>query len=305
MLDAVQVISSELKLPPEKVAGAVELLREGATVPFLARYRKERVGSLNEEQLYDIKERLGALVSLEARRSVVLSSIKAQDKLTDELRAKIDVAVSRTALEDLYQPYTPKRKSPGAAAKAQGLEPLADQILKQEATGSAEDLAAPFLSAEKGVKETTAALKGARAIIAERLAEDPGVRAAVRELIWNEGKLTTQAAANVALERTKYSSYGNFTEPLAKLPSHRILAVLRGESEKKLKIVLDVPREKIVELLRSRVSIKPESAFAGELTAALDECLSGFLMPALEDETRNELKTHSSCRRWRTRRATN
>jgi uncharacterized protein len=293
MLDAVLVISSELKLPPEKVAGAVELLREGATVPFLARYRKERVGSLNEEQLYDIKERLGALVSLEARRSIVLSSVKAQDKLTDELKAKIDVAATRTALEDLYVPYCPKRKSPGATARTQGLEPLAEQILKQEGTGSAEDLAAPFLSAEKGVKETTAALKGARAIVAERLAEDPTVRAAVRELIAAEGKLTTQAAANVALERTKYSSYANFTEPLSKLPSHRILAVLRGESEKKLKVALEVPREKIVELLRAKVTVKPESAFAAELTMALDECLNAFLLPAMEEETRSELKTRA------------
>lgn len=293
MLDAVQVISSELKLSPPKVAGAVELLREGATVPFLARYRKERVGSLNEEQLYDIKERLGALVSLEARRSIVLSSIKAQDKLTDELKAKIDVVATRTALEDLYLPYCPKRKSPGATAKAQGLEPLAEQILKQEATGSAEDLAAPFLSSEKGVKETAAALKGARAIIAERLAEDPAIRAAVRELIAAEGKLTTQAASNVTMERTKYSSYANFAEPLAKLPSHRILAVLRGESEKKLKVTLEVPHEKIIERLRAKAVVKPESAFAAELTAALDECLNAFLLPAMKEETRNELKTRA------------
>ena len=293
MLDAVQVISSELKLPPEKVAGAVELLREGATVPFLARYRKEKVGSLDEEQLYDIKERLGALVSLEARRSVILSSIKAQDKLADELKAKIDTAATRTDLEDLYLPYCPKRKTPGATACSQGLAPLADQILKQEGAGSAEDLAAPFLSSEKGVKETAAALKGARAVIAERWADDAAVRAAVRQVITGEGKLATEAAQNVALDRTKYSSYANFTEPIAKLPSHRILAVLRGEAEKKLKVKLDVPREKLLAVLNAKVSVRPESAFAGELKTAMEECVDQFLLPVLEQETRTELKTRA------------
>ena len=292
MLDAVQVIATALKLPPEQVAGAAELLKAGATVPFLARYRKERTGGLNEEQLYAIKDRLGALVSLEARRSVILSSVKAQDKLTDKLRARIESAPTRTDLEDLYLPYCPHHKSPATAARAQGLEPLAEQILKQEATGNAEELAANYLSSEKGVKEASAALAGARALIAEGLAENAGLRGAVRQLVFSEGKLIAQAAGGDA-ERGKYATYAHFSEAIAKLPSHRILAVLRGETEKKLKVTLEAPRDKILEHLKALLPARPESAFAAELAKALEECVDRFLLPTLNVELRAELKSRA------------
>ena len=241
-----QRIAAELGVGIGQVAAAVELLAEGATVPFIARYRKERTGGLDDTQLRNLDERLGYLRELEDRRATVLRSIEEQGKLTPELARSIAEADTKVALEDLYAPYRPKRRTKAQIAREAGLEPLADTLLANPALMPDAE-AAKFVDGEKGVADAKAALDGARHILIERMAEEPKLVGSLREWEWTEGVLASKVAKGKQAEGAKFSDYFDFGQRLKDMPSHRILAMLRGRNEGVLDLDLDVPA-----FLRSR-----------------------------------------------------
>jgi uncharacterized protein len=237
-----QRIASELSVGVGQVAAAVELLGEGATVPFIARYRKERTGGLDDTQLRKLEERLGYLRELEDRRTTVLKSIGEQGKLTPELARAIGDADTKVALEDLYAPYRPKRRTKAQIAREAGLEPLAEALLANPALLPDAE-AAKFIDGEKGVADAKAALDGARHILIERMAEEPKLVGELREWEWTEGVLASKVAKGKEAEGAKFSDYFDFGQRLKDMPSHRILAMLRGRNEGVLDLDLDVPHE--------------------------------------------------------------
>ncbi len=231
-------IAGELGVRPEQVHAAVALLDDGSTVPFIARYRKEVTGGLDDTQLRTLEERLRYLRELEERRTVILESIRSQGKLTEELEARIRAAEEKARLEDIYLPYKPKRRTKAQIAKEAGLEPLADGLLSdptQDPTAAAE----AFVNADAGVADTAAALAGARAILVERFAEDADLIGELRETMWSKGWLTSKVREGKETDGTKFADYFEFAEPLAKLPSHRVLALFRGEKEEGLDLTVE------------------------------------------------------------------
>jgi uncharacterized protein len=230
-------IATELGVGERQVAAAVELLDGGATVPFIARYRKEATGMLDDAQLRTLEERLGYLRELDERRSAVLESIRAQGKLDDELEARIMAADSKARLEDIYLPFKPKRRTRAQIAREAGLEPLADQLLADPTLGPAAT-AATFVDPDKGVADVQAALDGARAILVERFAEDADLIGELRERMWTCGRLVSRVRDGKQEAGAKFSDYFEFAEPFTQLPSHRVLAMFRGESEEVLDLVL-------------------------------------------------------------------
>jgi uncharacterized protein len=235
-------IASELGVGVPQVTAAVELLGEGATVPFIARYRKERTGGLDDTQLRKLEERLTYLRELEDRRATVLKSIDEQGKLTSELSRLINDAETKVALEDLYAPYKPKRRTKAQIAREAGLEPLADALLANPALVPDVE-AAKFTDADKGVADAKAALEGARHILIERMAEEPKLVGELREWEWSEGQLASKVARGKATEGAKFSDYFDFGQRIKDIPSHRALAMLRGYNEGVLQLDLDVPHE--------------------------------------------------------------
>ncbi|ADU47987.1 Tex family protein [Intrasporangium calvum] len=233
-----QRIAEELGVRRGQVQAAVGLLDGGATVPFVARYRKEVTEGLDDAQLRSLEERLGYLRELEERRRTVLASIDEQGKLTDELRTQLLAAETKARLEDIYLPYKPKRRTRAQTAKESGLEPLADGLLG-DPTVSPLAAAAAFVDASKGVADAAAALDGARAILVERFAEDADLVGVLRERMWSRGHLTAKVRAGKEAEGAKFSDYFDFSEPFPKMPSHRILAMLRGEKEEVLSLTVD------------------------------------------------------------------
>ena len=231
-------IAAELGVRERQVRAAVELLDGGATVPFVARYRKEVTGALDDAQLRTLHERLGYLRELEERRTVVLDSIRAQGKLTAELEARIEAAESKARLEDIYLPYKPKRRTKAQIAREAGLEPLADALLADPTLDPAV-AAGGYVNGDGGVADTTAALDGARAILVERFSEDADLVGELRERMWTEGRVAAKVREGKEEAGAKYADYFAFTEPFTKLPSHRILALLRGESEEVLDLDLE------------------------------------------------------------------
>ena len=223
-------IAEELGVKEQQVQATVELLDGGATVPFIARYRKEITGSLDDAQLRTLEERLGYLRELEARRKVILESVRDQGKLDAKLEAAILAADSKSRLEDIYLPYKPKRRTKAEIAKEAGLGPLADLLLRDPTVLPAEHTA-PFVSADKNVADTTAALEGARAILVERFAENADLIGALREEFWTNGRLVSKVREGKQEPGAKFSDYFDFSEALAKMPSHRVLALCRGERE--------------------------------------------------------------------------
>lgn len=229
MQPIIQVISKELGVASAQVTAAVGLLDEGATVPFIARYRKEVTGGLDDAQLRLLEERLGYLRELEDRRATVLKTIDEQGKLSDELRAEIEAADTKQRLEDLYLPYKPKRRTKAQIAREAGLEPLADALL-DDPTRDPEAEAAAYVSADKGVADATAALEGARQILMERFAEDAELTGSLRDRLWERGILVSNVIAGKEKEGNKFSDYFEYREPIAKVPSHRALALFRGRN---------------------------------------------------------------------------
>jgi len=238
-----RLIAGELGVSERQVAVTIELIEEGATVPFIARYRKERTGGLDDTQLRKLAERLDYLTELGKRRDSVLGNIREQGKLTSDLEREIMGTITKVALEDLYAPYKQKRRTKATMAKEAGLEPLAERLLNDPTLDPIKEATA-FVSGKKGVADKESALEGARNIIIERIAETPRLVGKVRETVWSDGKLESTLIKGKESEGAKFSDYFKFDEPINEMPSHRALALLRGQKEGVLRVKLAVPVEK-------------------------------------------------------------
>jgi uncharacterized protein len=244
-----QTIAKELKITARQVTATVGLLDDGATVPFLARYRKEMTGGLDEVVITSIRDRVGQLRELDKRRAVILASIEEQGKLTDVLQGQIHAATSMTELEDLYLPYRPKRRTRAIIAKERGLEPLAQMLWGQEPQLDVLAEAGTFLNPEHGVASVDDALAGARDIMAEWISEDQQARASMRALYLDQGIFKTTGVRGKEVQGSKYRDYAEWEEPVAKAPSHRVLAMRRGEQEGFLTFRVVVPEPEALALL--------------------------------------------------------
>ncbi|MFZ2949396.1 MAG: Tex family protein [Desulfuromonadaceae bacterium] len=268
----------------------IELLQEGATVPFIARYRKEHTGELDEVQIRDVEEQFAYFCELEERRITVLKSIEEQGKLTPELRERIEASRQKTEIEDLYLPYKPKRRTKATIARERGLEPLADIIAAQEVTaGTPEDAALPFVNPEKEIPAAASALDGAGHILAERLSDDADARAAVRRLTKERGVMTSRVAADYREQVTKFEMYYDYQEPLKAVPSHRMLAMRRGEKEEVLYLSISAPVEQILAGLKSRLILRG-SVFTPLLEKVAEDAYKRLIAPSIEVELRLESK---------------
>ncbi len=285
-------LAKELGLRLEQVQATLALHEEGATVPFIARYRKEATGGLDEVQIQAVLDGFERKKEVEDRRAAILRSIEEQGKLTPELKAKLEKATTRTELEDLYLPYRPKRRTRAAVARERGLEPLADLLWKQ-AAGELTALAKGFIDPSKEVPDLEAALAGARDICAERVAEDASLRAAARTSSTAKGRLASKVVPKKREEKTKFDAWYDFSEPLTAAPSHRVLAMLRGEAEEVLKVGLELPDDEIKQTLRGRVVGRGNSPAAKELAAAVDDGWERLMSPSLESELMKELKARA------------
>ena len=286
-MDINALLAEELKIKKSQVDATVTLIDEGNTIPFIARYRKEATGALNDEVLRNLHERLVYLRNLEERKQQVIASIEEQEKMTDELRKKIEDAMTMVVVEDLYRPYKPKRKTRAGVAKEKGLEPLAQLILAQEITGALEEAAAAYIDEEKGVESAEAAIAGAKDIIAEMVSDDADYRSFIRKLTWEEGKILSQAKEESA--ESVYEMYYNFEEPVCKIVGHRILALNRGEAEKVLTVKLEAPAGKIISYLEKQVITKKNEITTPVLQSTVEDAYSRLIAPAIERDIRNEL----------------
>lgn len=289
MTDAfVQRIASETGLQPRSIAAVLELLADGATVPFIARYRKEATGSLDEVEIATIRDRDKQLHELSARKESILNSINEQGLLTPELRKKLENAATLTELEDIYLPYRPKRRTRATIAKEKGLEPLAE-ILFAQGGGNLEQLAAKFVSASKGVSDIEEALAGARDIIAERINEDERARTRIRGLFERKGMIVTKVLKGKEEEGAKYRDYFHWEESLSKAPSHRVLAMRRAEKEKIISMGIEPDESQALETL-NRLFLKGYGPLSEQVQLAVKDSYKRLLSPSMETEMRLESK---------------
>jgi protein Tex len=291
--DASAVISAELGLPDGSVRAVVRLMAEGATVPFIARYRKEATGGLDEVQIRNVGERFEYLTELEARRSSVIAEIRAQGKLTPELLAKLSHVPTKAELEDLYLPFKPKRRTRGTIAAERGLSPLAELMWNQAAGEAPSQAAARFVSSEREVADAAAALAGARDICAERLADDAELRKYLREAYFRDGTIRVAKRTEFQDKPTKFDTYASYEEPVAQVPSHRFLAIRRGEAEEVLyaRVLCDMtPHQPYV---KSRIPIRGGSPWQAELELCVADALERLLAPQVAAQVRVELKLKS------------
>ena len=290
-MDIIKKISEELNVKETQVQAAVELLDEGCTVPFIARYRKEKTGALNDEQLRTLAERLEYLRALEEKKESILKSIEEQGKLTPELRAEILEAETQVKLEDLYRPYRPKRKTRASVAKEAGLEPLANLIMEQKTSAALHELAAEYVNEEKGIADAAAALAGASDIIAESISDSADYRAWIREKTEQKGVLVSEAKNPE--EKSVYETYYAFSEAVAKISGYRVLAINRGEKEKMLTVKVEAPEEDILRYLNRKTLTKKTAESGGEirtfLETAVADAYTRLIKPAIEREIRNLL----------------
>ena len=284
----IETLSQELNLTPDQVEKTVALIDEGNTIPFIARYRKEVTGSLDDNILRTLDERLTALRNLEKRKEEVKNLIDTQGKLTDEIAAAIDRAVTVTEVDDIYRPFRPKRKTRASVARERGLEPLAQLILAQEKvyTPAIEVQAESYVDPEKEVKTAQEALQGAMDIIAEDVSDNAEFRKKLRALTFDYGSLTTRAAKE---EDSVYAMYYEFSEPIKKLPGHRILAINRGEKEEFLKVSLTVPEETVLGFLYNSVLTSTDSPAMPYVRDAVTDSYTRLIAPSIEREIRNDL----------------
>ena len=284
-----QIIAAELKVKPQQVHAALELLDGGNTIPFIARYRKEATGTLDEEALRSIEERAKYLRQLEERRAEILAAIEAQEKLTPELKTQIDAAVKMQELEDLYLPYRPKKRTRAQIAREKGLEPLAELITQQvQPPLPLEKLAALHIDAEKGVKSAEEAWQGAMDIVAENISDNTAVRDFIRRELWKNAELASALGADEK-EAKDFLMYADYAEPVHRLPPHRILALNRGESKGLLKVSLKYPAEIMTERLARKLKIQQHTVWTEMYTATLADSYKRLIFPSLEREIRNEL----------------
>ncbi len=283
-----KAVASQARVTPQQVEAVRALLDEGATIPFIARYRKEKTGSLDEVVVTQIRDILARLEALDARRQVVLKSLEELGVLTDELRRSVESVATMTELEDIYLPYRPKRRTRATIAKEKGLEPLAEIILSQLTTNPLQDALA-FLSEEKGVAAVEDALAGARDIIAERVSEDAGARDTMRKLFHGEGVAQSSVVKGKEAEGIKYRDYFDCQEPIDRMPGHRVLAVLRGENEGFLKLKIRPPQEKALSLLQRRF-VKGSGDAAAQVVQAIEDGYQRLLSPSIENDIRQQAK---------------
>ncbi|HHU75115.1 MAG TPA: RNA-binding transcriptional accessory protein [Clostridiales bacterium] len=286
-MDILKQIKEELGIRLEQVEAAVKLIDEGNTIPFIARYRKEVTGSLDDEQLRTLNERLQYLRNLEDKKAQVINSIEEQGKMTEELREQILAATTLVVVEDLYRPYRPKRRTRATIAKEKGLEGLASMIRAQETDKPVEELALAYLSEEKEVNTVEEAIAGALDIIAEEISDEAEYRFYIREITIKEGKLIS-VAKDETLESV-YEMYYNFEESIEKLVGHRILAINRGEKEKILTVKILAPEERILRFLEKKVIIKDNDYTSPLLKTTIEDSYKRLIAPAIEREIRNDL----------------
>ncbi len=292
-MDTVERLSRDLELPARAVAAVVALLTKKNTVPFIARYRKEATGGLDEVQIRAIEDRRSYLTDLEDRRAAITKAIEEQGKLTDALRSKIDACSTKAELEDLYLPYKAKRRTRGMMARERGLEPLAKRILAQPAEGNPTAEAKAFVDPSKDIPDVEAALSGARDIVAEIAAENAAVRADVRQTFSRRGELVSKAVPKNTKVPTKFEQYYDFREPVRTIPSHRFLAIVRGERDKVLKAHIAVDDERVIRGIEQTMKLESRSPFATELTEAIRDGYKRLLAPSVENDVRAELKKRS------------
>lgn len=286
-MDILKKISEELNIKPGQVEATVKLIDEGNTIPFIARYRKEVTGALNDEVLRDLDERLKYLRNLEERKLSVISSIEEQGKLTEELKNEIEAAETLVLVEDLYRPYKQKRRTKAIIAKEKGLEPLANIILLQMTNTSMEEEAKKYIDSEKEVNSEKDAIDGAKDIIAESISDEAEYRTYIRKITFNEGKLVS--AAKDEETESVYEMYYNFEEPINKLAGHRILAINRGENEKVLSVKIVAPEEKILKYLEKKVILKENKYTTPILKEAIEDSYKRLIFPSIEREIRSNL----------------
>ncbi len=280
------IIANELSVKLWQVDAAIKLIDEGNTIPFIARYRKPVTGELNDEQLRTLDERLKYLRNLEEKKKTVVDSITEQGKMTDEIMSKIAMAETIVAVDDIYRPFRPKRKTRATEAKAKGLEPLADIFLKQEKNKNPEEEAKAFVNEEKGVANVAEAIQGAKDIIAEMVSDNDEFRKAIRNIVVKHGLIVSNTKNPE--EKTPYENYYDYSEGVNKIPGHRILAINRGEKEKVLNVKIEMPEENIIASL-DKVIIKGESQFKPLLKEAIEDGFKRLIKPAIEREIRSQL----------------
>ena len=286
-MNIVKIISDELGVRQSQTEAAVKLIDEGNTIPFIARYRKEATGALNDEQLRHLDERLRYLRSLEERKAAVIASIEEQGMLTEELKDKIDKASTLVAVEDLYRPYKPKKKTRAGIARQKGLEGLAMIISLQRTNRSIEEEALNFVSEEKGVADVKEAISGALDIIAENISDDAQYRTYIRKLSMKEGLISSQAKDKTA--ESVYEMYYDFEEPVSKIVGHRILALNRGEKEKVLTVKIKPPVDKIITYLEKQIITSDNRFTTPLLKEAIADSYDRLIAPSIERDIRNEL----------------
>ena len=280
MLNHIALLSRELSISSQQIEATIKLLDEGGTVPFISRYRKEVTGSLDEVQIANIRDRVTQLRELDKRREAILKSIKEHDKLSPELKKKIDEASTLSQLEDIYLPYKPKRKTKASIAREKGLEPLAQKIMQQ---GAFE--VASFINEEKGVADEEAALEGARHIIAELINEDATIRDTLRKYYGRQAILSSKVYASKKEEGQKYKDYFEWTEPVKDVPSHRMLAMRRGEAELFLMLDMQPEEEKAIDLIENQF-VKARNEAADQVKLAIKDAYKRLLSPSMETELR-------------------
>ncbi len=284
-MDYSAILAEEFKLRPQQVQAVIDLLDAGNTIPFIARYRKEATGSLDDQLLRELAERLEYLRNLDKRRDEINKTLTEQGVMTDEIAAQLQKAATLAALEDIYRPFRPKRRTRATMAKEKGLEPLATWLLVQPTRGDVEAQAAKFIDPEKGVEDIEAALAGARDILAEQISDDAPLRGKLRDLTTREGISETKAAKE---EDSVYSMYYDYREPVRTMAPHRILAVNRGEREGYLKVSVAVPEERAVDTVK-RAFVRGVSPASQQVALACEDAWDRLLYPSLEREIRAEL----------------
>jgi uncharacterized protein len=286
-------IAQTLNLPLRGLVAVIELLDDGGTVPFIARYRKEATGNLDEVQILSIEEKLAYFRDLAERRETILASIAEQGKLSDDLKARIEATLDKSELEDLYLPYKPKRRTKATIAREKGLEPLAQYLwAQQNAERPLHDFAATFVNAELGVATVDEALEGARHIVAEWISEDADLRKALRALVFDEGIVVSRKAADAVDEQEKFKMYYEYTEPVKTIPSHRMLAIRRGEGENVLYFLIEIEPERAIAIIRRHL-LRQAGDWTRQLELAIDDAWKRLLNTSIQGEIRLELKRRS------------
>lgn len=286
-MDIIKVLQEELQIGYKQAEAAVQLIDEGNTIPFIARYRKEATGALNDEVLRNLDERLRYLRNLEEKKAQVLASIGEQGKLTPELEAQIQAAMTQVAVDDLYRPYRPKRRTRAMIAKEKGLEPLADLIMLQMTKEPIEKLAAQYISAEKEVPDTETAIAGAKDILAERISDEADYRTYIRRVTVEQGMI--RSAAKDEKTESVYEMYYQYEEPVKKCAGHRVLALNRGEKEKFLTVKVDAPEETILRYLEKQMIVRNNPYTTPVLRDVIADSYERLIAPAIEREIRSSL----------------